>query len=72
MYCVGGIGDAFSTRLLSKAKQDNDEITVTHAWWGMEDGTSSDQFNLKLLEHFLETRHLIIRGGSWRTRMPTQ
>ena len=56
MYCVGGIGDAFSTRLLSKAKQDNDEITVTHAWWGMEDGTSSDQFNLKLLEHFLETK----------------
>lgn len=56
MYCVGGIGDAFSIRLLSKAEQDNDEITVTHAWWVM-DSTSSDQFNLKLsLEHFWETK----------------
>lgn len=56
MYYVGGVGDAFFIRLLSKVKKDDDQIIVTHAWWGMEDGTSSDQFNFKLLEHFWGTK----------------
>lgn len=56
MYYVGGIGDAFFIRLLSKVKKDDDQIIVTHAWWGIEDGTSSDQFNFKLLEHFWGTK----------------
>lgn len=32
MYDVGSIGDAFSIRLLSKIKKDDDQIIVAHAW----------------------------------------
>ena len=53
---MGDIGDAFSNRLLSEVKRDGDQIMVTDTWWGMEAGTSSGQFNLKLLQHFGRTK----------------
>lgn len=53
---MGDIGDAFSNTLLCEVKKDGDQIMVTDTWWGMEDGTSSGQFNLKLLQHFWRTK----------------